>query len=266
MMNELPFKTKKCIATAFLALLTILSLYFVVKFVNEVHAGRYIGTNSSQVNTIQVQGTGKVDAVPNIATVSFTIREEGKTSADAQAKATAKEKGALDFLANSNIDKKDVKTENTNTNPKYESGPQIVCIAYPCPSPKQTIVGYEVSETVSVKIRTVEDTGKITAGLAAIGISEINGPNYTLDEDEKYTDEARSKAIDDAKEKAEVLARQLGVRIVRVVSFNENGGGYPIYYAKDAVSNQAASAPAAPELPTGQNTLTSNVTITYEIK
>ncbi len=81
-------------------------------------------------------------------------------------------------------------------------------------------------------------------------------------------DQARAKAIVNAREKAEVLAKQLGVNLGNVVSFSENSGGYPMMYAAKAMDMAVgASMPErAPELPKGENKITSNVTITYEIR
>lgn len=240
-----------------------LGLFLVAQFINTVKSNKYIGAGVASANTISVSGKGEVKAVPDIATVYVTIREQGKDQKDASGKMASKERAVLSAIRNLGVDDKDIKTTSSSVNPQYARGPAVVCLTYPCPEQKQEIIGYEAYENLEVKVRKTEDAGKITVAVSASG-AEFSGPNYALDDDAKYQDEARELAIKDAKEKAETLAKQLGVKIVRIASFSENGN-YPMYYTK---TEAAMSTPMGdiPEMPAGQNTITSNVNITYEIR
>ena len=82
---------------------------------------------------------------------------------------------------------------------------------------------------------------------------------------DKVQAEARDKAIADAKEKAKVLAKSLGVKLSKIISFSE-GGYQPVYYAMEAkgMGMGGDSAPV-PQVPVGENRVTSNITIVYEI-
>lgn len=254
---------KRIVDSVGLAMLA-LTIFLVAQFINTVKENRYIGAGMEATNTITVAGKGEVKAVPDIATIYVTIREQGKTQKEAQDKATAKESKVLEAVRGLGVESKDIKTTSNSVNPQYNRA-EIYCITYPCPQPKQEITGYEAYETIEVKVRKTDDTGKVTAAVTSAG-AEFSGPNYTLDDDEKYQNEARELAIQDAKEKAEMLAKQLGVKIVRITNFSENGN-YPMYYAKAEVASMDSSAGApAPELPKGENTISSNVTITYEIR
>lgn len=75
-------------------------------------------------------------------------------------------------------------------------------------------------------------------------------------------------AIADAQSKAQALAKQLGVRLVRIVSFSENNGSYPspVMYAMNASTGATAPKAAAPDISTGEQKVTDNVTVTYEIE
>ena len=153
--------------------------------------------------------------------------------------------------------------------PQYEYS-QIVCIRYPCPTGEQKLKGYQVRQTTTVKVRDTAKAGELLTNVGAKGASEVSGLTFTFDKPELVQDQARNKAIADAKDKADTLAKQLGVTLVRVVSFNESGNyPGPIYYSK-AMSMDAggmgAPAPASPEISIGQNKVTSNVTVTYEIR
>lgn len=246
----------------------VVSVFFLIKIVSEIKGLRFIGGGATAASTISFSGSGEVFASPDIATVSVTVREEAKTIKEAQSKATAKEKSVLDFLAKEGIEKKDIKTESYNSYPKYDYGmPCYGGMGIPCQPESPKVVGYEVSEYISVKVRDLEKAGELVGGLGDLGVGEISGPNYSIENEDELKAKARKMAIDEAKGKAEVLAKDLGVRLVRIVSFSE-GGDYPIMYGRDmmAVAESKVGAAPAPELPAGENKITSNVTITYEIR
>lgn len=238
--------------------------------ISEVKSYRFIGGGVTATNTISVSGEGEVMAVPDIATISFTVQEEAKTVSSAQDKATAKTKTVLAELKKVGIADKDIKTQNYSSNPKYEWQQEtIVCITTPCPSHpgRQVIVGYQVSQSVSVTVRNLDLVNDAVAALGQSEVSNMYGPNFAIDKEDDLKAEARKIAIEKARTKAEVLARDLGVTLVRVVSFSE-GGDYPIY-ARTIMSDEKVSygmGGGAPELPRGEEKITSNVTVTYEIR
>lgn len=227
--------------------------------------------------TISVAGSGEVFVAPDVANFSGTISVDAKTMKDAESKATEQEKSLIAKLTDAGIAKDDIKTTSYNAYPKYESRavvkPAIDCYGGSCPSYPATnsvIVGYTVSETVSIKVRDLDKAGDIAKLLADSNINSVNGPDFAIDKPEKAQNDARDKAIKDAKEQAEVLARQLGVRLGKIVDFqvSNNGVIYPMYSAKSAVMDSAMMVGAAPspELPAGQQNIKVNVSITYKIK
>lgn len=263
---EMQEEHKKNLYRAVLAFVVVLTLLFAVKFLSELRAYGRMG--SAEVNTITISGHGEVMAVPDIASVYFTIRQEGKTVKEAQEKVAVIEKKVLGFLRENEIEDKDIRTENASFNPKYEYETRTMPAIYPPFPGKQVITGYEAYESISVKVRDTDNVGKIIEGLGALGVTELSGPNFTIDDEDALKVEARRDAINDAKEKARILAKDLGVRLGRVASFSESGN-YPIpMYGKammlEAGGGVDTSAPA--ELPVGENTITSDVTITYEIR
>ncbi len=256
---------KNRVAQGVIAFLAILSVYFVIKLINEIRAGEYIGTKETP-NTIQVTGDSEVFAAPDIATISFTARGEGSTTKIAQGKEAEIVNKAIDFLKGKGIAEKDIKTSNYNAQPKYDYG-TVVCSKNYCPSPQPRIVGYETTQTVDVKVRDIDAVGDLLTGIGSTGVSDLSGPNFSIENEDKLKDQARSEAIAEARDRAEKLAHDLGVDIVRVTNFQESGGGFPMYYAKDALQSAGAVAPQAnPAIPAGENKITSNVTITYEIR
>lgn len=237
--------------------------------ISEIKGYRFIGGGVSATNTIVVEGVGEVFASPDIANISFTIRGEAKKVADAQDKVTVKIKAALAGVRKLGVADKDIKTENYSSYPKYEwQESQIVCITTPCPyrPGKQVIVGYEVSQTVTIKVRDLEKVNTLVDVLATSGVTEMQGPNFAIDDEDGLKAEARKIAIEKARAKAEVLARDLGVTLVRVVSFAE-GGNYPIYRTMSASMEKGVGGDiGAPEIPHGEANIISNVSVTYEIR
>jgi uncharacterized protein YggE len=117
-----------------------------------------------------------------------------------------------------------------------------------------------------VKIRKIEDAGKVLGVIGTTGVSDISGLNFEVDEQDEKVREARKMAIDDAREQAKQLAKDLGVKLGDIVSFNESGNyPMPMYYVKDMALGMGGSAESTPEIPTGESEITSNVTIVYEI-
>jgi uncharacterized protein YggE len=228
--------------------------------------------NNKQENTITFSGHGEVTAVPDIANVYFTINQEAKTVKEAQTLVARIEKKSLESLKANNVLEKDIKTTNASFNPKYEyvydTKAAVSCTQYNCPPRpgKSVITGYEASESITVKVRNTDDVGKIMQDLGTLNVSNLSGPNFAIDDEDGLKAQARKKAIDDAKEKAKVLAKDLGIHLGKITSFSESGN-YPMpMYSAKAMMDSASGSSAPAEIPKGENTISSDVSITYEIK
>jgi len=252
-----------------ISLLTIIvSVFFIIKIVNEIKLNRYIGSESQSQNVIYVSGEGEVNAVSDIASLRVSLSEEGKTAKEAQNLLNESLTKTLDYLESQNIEDKDIKSQYGGLTPKY-SYDQVVCMSYPCPRSEPKIIGYTATQSIVVKVREVDNANEVRTGLADLGIKNINGPTFQIDDEDAYKAEARALAIDDAKAKAKVLAKDLGVRLGKIKNFSENGGNnYPVMYSQSVrvMEDMAGGREPAPELPKGENTITSNITITYEIR
>lgn len=216
-------------------------------------------------NIISVDGEGKVTAIPDIATMSFTVSEEGVTASAAQDTATKKIHVALALLKDLGIEDRDVKTTSYFISPKYSYQPP--CYGGFCPPIESRIVGYTASQTVEVKIRKTDDAGAVLSKLGDAGVSNLYGPNFTIDDLDALRASARAEAIAEARDKAKKLARDLGVSLVRVTGFYENGG--PIYYGygKGIAEFGGDGVPEAdPSIPAGENEIVVYVTVSYEIR
>lgn len=244
----------------------ILALYLLSLTANEI---KYYSTISPAPasNTISVSGEGEAYIKPDLATFSFSIVESAKTVGEAQKLATGKTNTTIAALKNAGVAEKDIKTVGYNVYPKYEYE-RAVCIATYCPPQgNQRISGYEVSQSVEIKVRDLEKAGDLLSLVGQNGASNISGLDFTVDNPDDINRQAREQAIAKAKDKAQQLASDLGVRLVRIVSYSENGSS-PMYYAKGVGigGGLATDAVPAPRIPTGENKITSNVNIIYEIR
>ena len=259
-------KDKKVNITIFI-LLVVLGLFLFVQFINGIKENKYLGDQYG-IHTIYVTGEGEVTAVSDIATLSVNLNKEAATAKEAQTLLNESINKALDYLKMQNIDDKDIKSEYGGISPKY-SYETKVCYTYPCPTKDPKIVGYTATQTITIKVRDVDNANVIKTGLAEAGVTDISGPTFSIDDEEVYQDEARTLAIKDARQKAKSLARDLGVRLGKVVSFSENGD-YRMYSSAKTMNAEIAydsgSGVVPPTLPKGENKITSTVTVTYEIK
>ncbi|MEN9338480.1 MAG: hypothetical protein RI945_205 [Candidatus Parcubacteria bacterium] len=224
--------------------------------------------------TIVITGKGEVNAVPDISTISFTARA---TSKEANTKTIQDElsksiSSVFEKLKALGIEEKDITTTSYSVNPKYEyENCEVRTMIYP-PTPcssKSVIVGYEATENVSIKVRNTDNVGKVLAVLAEEKITEVYGPNFEVDNIDALKDEARAEAIEDAKEKAKDLSKSLGVRIKRIISFSDDSGNMYMPMMYKAMSDSSAPVAGATREATiaeGEQNITSNVSITFQIE
>ncbi len=252
--------------------LVLLSVFLLVKVISDLRRMPNIGKEVYPQSTIMVTGEGEVFAKPDVASFSLSVVETSPTVAQAQEKAETKINKAIAVIKEAGVEDKDITTTSYNVYPKYE-WEQTYCVAMVgvrCPEGKNVLKGYEVSQTITVKVRETEKAGDLVTKVGAVGVSNISGVEFTIDDRDKFVAEARAKAIAEAKAKAKVLAKDLGVRLGKLMYYNEEGN-YPVYYDKamgmgGAEMSAQAVAPARASLPSGETTITSRISITYEIK
>ncbi|MCX6703250.1 MAG: SIMPL domain-containing protein [Candidatus Zambryskibacteria bacterium] len=258
---------KKKVIKYVLVFVVILSVFVGMKTLNALKEYSYIGKNIPAMNVVSVTGKGEVYAKPDIASFTYTVLEEGKAAGEAQDKATKKSNLVIDALKKADIEEKDIKTVSYNINPKYEYTGGV-CTQYSCPPSKSVISGYEVSQSIEVKVRNIEKAGDMLALVGGLNVSNVSGLNFVVDDMEGLKAEIRKQAIIDAKEKAKVLSKELGVKFDGIVSFYESSDEiYPMPMMANAAYGMAMdSMKVAPSLPAGENKLTTQVTITYAVK
>ena len=219
----------------------------------------HVANTATTTNTVSFSGEGKVTATPDIAVISASILTQGKDSKAAQDSNSVKSKAVADFLKKEGIDDKDVKTSNYNINPQY---------VYPPNGGQPSISGYQVSESYEIKVRDLTKVSAVLDGLVSAGANQVNNLGLQIENPDELQTQARQMAIDNAKKKADELEKQVGISLGRIVNFSENSAGSPIpmyYDLKSQASGMGGGGPA-PEISNGQNDITVDVTITYQIR
>tara|TARA_Y100000310_G_scaffold344574_1_gene458077 strand:- start:4649 stop:5422 length:774 start_codon:yes stop_codon:yes gene_type:complete len=256
MENHISSEHKKPVGVLFILLLAILILFLAVLTWNAFSTHQYIGKSDTQLYTITISGEGGVTATPDITQVSLGYQTEDQDVAKAQQDNTEKMNKLINQLKDLDIDKEDIKTTNYSIYPRYDYINR-----------QQTLRGYQVSQNVSVKIRDLDKIGEVLSLAGSAGANQVSGLSFTIDDPEDLRQQAREEALANAKEKAEALAKVAGVKLGRLVSFNESGGGYdyPMPMFAEAKAMDIGIGGAAPDIEPGSQDITVNVTVTYEV-
>lgn len=214
-------------------------------------------TMTTQVSSgeLSVVGVGKVDAIPDTANVSAGIVVTNAASVnEAQSKINDINNRIVAGIIALGIDKKDIKTTDYSINPNYSytNGQSV-------PS------GFNANATVSVKVTKTQLLPKVIEAVTAGGANQVNNTTYSIDNPDKYREEARDMAIQNAKDQAQKLASQAGIHLGKIVNIIESSPDTgPIPYLARSFDAAPMAAGAAPDLQAGSQTINSQVTLFFE--
>lgn len=212
-----------------------------------------IGKAERHERTITVSAEGRVAVKPDIAVTTMGMIIEAPTVAEAQQKNTTVMNQLIARLKAMGIEEKDIQTTNYNIYPQYN---------YTDNTGRQ-LTGYEVSQSVTIKIRDLTKANMVLALAGEVGANSVSGLQFTVDDPEVYKAEARQLALTSVKEKALSLSKDLGVRFAGVVSYDESEGAQPfgkLMYAE----GMGGGVPPAVE--SGSNEVVVHVNVTFEIR
>ena len=205
---------------------------------------------------LDISATGEVSRVPDIAIISAgVVTRQPTATAAIQQNATRMER-VLAALKAAGIAERDVQTSSLSLNPeyKYREGQAPL------------LAGYTASNQVSIRFRDIRNTGKILDALVAEGANQINGPSLTIDKPDEALDEARTKALANGRARADFYARALGRRVVRLISVSEGGGNYPVPPMPVMMEARAANQAADTSIVPGEQKLSVNLSMVFEVQ
>ena len=220
------------------------------------------GLISPQNTGIWVTGTGEVTVTPDIANLQVGIEAQEATVAEAQAQASGAMDRVMTTLAGSGIASEDIQTQYFRIRQRTR---------WDEPTGQEIVIGYRVTNTVTAKIRDIENVGSIIDAVVRAGgdLIRIDDLGFSVEDPSIYYDEARVKATDDARARAEKLAKQMGVKLGTPTYVAESAYMPPVYegmmYAM-APGPVPAPAPAPPPVSPGEVKVSLTVQVAYSIE
>ena len=203
---------------------------------------------------LDVSAEGRSTRVPDVATIRAGVVTQAPTAAEALADNATRMAAVLDSLKRAGVAPRDTRTANVSLSPQYR---------YADNQPP-AVTGYQANNSVSIRFRDIAKAGAILDALVKEGANQINGPNLTIDKPEAALDEARAKAVATGRARAELYARALGMRIVRVVSISESGGYSPPPPMPVMMVERAQAADS--KIDPGEQKLQVNLAMTFELQ
>ena len=207
--------------------------------------------------TLTVGGTGQVSVAPDMATLRVGVETQAETATEALAANSQAAQRVIDTLKGQDVADKDIQTANFSIFPVYENTNRRE------PGPEEPrVLGYRVTNQVMARIRNLDELGALLDATVSQGANRIDGVEFGLQDDAEQADEARRRAVQDARRKAEVYAEAAGVELNRIRSIDEGGGGpMPV---RDMAFRAEASSMEVP-IASGEMTVTASVQIVWEI-
>lgn len=217
--------------------------------------------------SFSVQGEGKSVAVPDVAEFYFSvITDRSGSLTELQKENNEKMNKAIEYVKSQGVEERDIKTSGYDVNPQYE---YFQCRAGgTCPPPK--IKGYQVNQTVRVKVRDFDKVGTILSGVVQNGANSVTSLQFTLEDPYAAQNAARKEAIARAKTQAEQVAKAGGFRLGKLISIDDNGGYSPMvavsYGRGGATMDSAVAKESVANVQPGSDEVVMTVTLRYEIK
>ena len=253
------FKKGRLIITASAIFLLCLSAYLGAALVFKAVQIKVELTQLNNINKgkITVVGEGRVLKQPDIAIVTLGINQENSQLSVAQDKANEIINQFIASIRRLKISTKDIETIGYSVYPRYQSDPK---------TGKRDLVAYLVSERLRVKVRDFHDLNILFQKATDLGLDEANEVRFGFDNDMAIENEARTRAIDNAQKKARLLAQQLGVKLNRLVDFQESDVSPPSSVSRFSTDLPGTENRTSFQIKPSANEVRVKVTLTYRIQ
>ena len=209
----------------------------------------------SPPRTICVSGTGRISVVPDLADLRLGVTITAKTVEAARAANAKAMAGVIGTLKALGVAEGDIQTTNLSLSPAYD---------YSTNANPPRLTGYTLSNTIAVTLRDIAKLGAATDGALEAGATSLDSVSFRVDDPTAAEQEARVRAVADARSKADTLATAAGVSIVGVAAIAESGAPVP-YPAFRGEMTKVAFADASTPVETGVNEISISVAVTYLI-
>lgn len=243
----------KFLRNFFVAIIISFAALYLIKVFDISYPLTIISTTKS--TEFAVVGEGKVEVTPDTAYVNAGITVDNRTTvAEVQNTINTINNKIVEALRSMGIEKADIKTSNYSVYPNYKYENNV-----------NTISGYNGNATVEVKVKDTQMVSNIIETVTNAGANQIQGVSFTIDKPEAYREEARDKAIANAKEQAQNLAKNLSIKLGKIVNIVETSPNQPItLYGKTVAEGLGGGG--GPIIEQGTQTVASVVTLYFEKK
>ena len=207
-----------------------------------------------KISTISVSGEGVVEVAPDRATISLGVVTRDKNAAKVQNDNSKIANDIIKAVENLGIDKKNIRTGNYSFHQYYRND-----------NSRRIADGYEANNTVTVIVDDLNLVGKIIDAALANGANNVDSLEFGLKNKSNLQNEAIRLAVRDAREKAEVVAAELGKKIIGVLNISVNSGYISAPRANKMVMEEMATADIATPIESGTLTCNASVHVEFEI-
>jgi uncharacterized protein YggE len=215
-------------------------------------------SDTANEHVIQTTGTGNVIGTPDRAQVTFSVQTENTDVRAAQAENTLKMAKVHDALLASGLPRDALKTTGYNIYPVYEDSVGIL---------KPKIKTYRVTNSLTVTLHNVSQTGEVIDTAVANGINQADSIQFMLSDEkaQELRTGALKEAVSRARSDADTISVAMGTKITGVQKA-ETGSSYsPVNFQNYAMDEAASKSAAATPIQSGDITVSATVTITYTI-
>ncbi|HHW4681528.1 MAG TPA: SIMPL domain-containing protein [Xylella taiwanensis] len=239
---------------ALLPLLVAMSLFTGLAISAHAHSSSNCNLPSDGT-LLSISTEGESKRTPDIATLSASVLTQASSSSTAMGQNAERMSRVMAGIKTAGISDKDVQTSSVSLYPQYVYQEKL----------GQKLTGYQASNTINIKVRDLAKLGKVIDVLTANGVSQLNGPNFEIDQIESAYDEARFSALQKAQVQAKSYADRLGLKVRRVIDLSENRGGgtRPVRMMVARAMNAKADidTPISP----GENSVSVSLNMTFEL-
>lgn len=208
--------------------------------------------------TISIRGTGIVTSAPDIAYINLGVNSNAQTARVALDKNTKAMNNIITAVKKIEVEDKDIQTSNFSINPRYNNK------SYQESLPE--IIGYEVSNNLSITIRNLDNLGPLLDNVVTLGSNRINNIQFAIAKPQPLEDQARALAAKDAKRRAEIYASTLGFNLGKIITITEgNARNQPLMQAKRSGALMLEMTSESAPIEAGEQAITSNVTVIWDI-
>ncbi|MFA5360413.1 MAG: SIMPL domain-containing protein [Candidatus Paceibacterota bacterium] len=258
-------------------LTTILTIFLVVLSIGVLCWGYYNYRLAQNIvnpeRVISFSAEGKVLAKPDIAKIVIGVITQGEKAEVVQEENNKRMKEAIDFIKEQGVNDDDIQTTSYNLNPQYDYNwcrrqGQEAADYISCP-PK--IIGYQLSQRATIKIRDFDKINTIIGGLSEKEVNQISNVSFEIDDPEAYKNEARIQALNKIEERAKILSAKTNIRLGKIITISEGPSIYPSYRSLEMEKSMAGSSedstvvPQAP-IESGTEEISITLNVSYELK